>query len=463
MDLLLNNMINLITKLGIIFLLLISTRLILFANDSTVITLPLLDLPYIQHSIETRPTNKPLGMLSNPSMNQSLELSKSLYTGFHWGIQKGFPPNTNRYGYQYIALFAGDIAAYFMPLGDAWLHEEYHRAVLTKHNVHSYNAVYDMKVGGDYISVNDVRDEDLVRMKHESNADFVRASAAGIEGELLLVHELHKDAFSSGQSLPHCLTYLMIMVSESSYVIFSGMPDAKTDTDTFEKEEGANVRIRDWVGLDFTAWTYDLFRPNDPYENRGIHPSGVGIKRYIRPSDMTLEEQRYLKKQGWGQLINYANPAIFAYDDFVLSHDSTSMTTGSASLHRYLTSFGAETGLNLYYKQKGISWLFTYHHYQNYKSNFPGAEIEVRGKSIQLGTITLPITLRVMAWLQPHGQSFRSKAAQAGGLVGATIQYPFAHRWRLYGCTEAKTEGWVAGNVYLGPNISLRCGMQLAF
>ncbi len=39
------------------------------------------------------------------------------------------------------------------------------------------------------------------------------------------------------------------------------------------REEGADVKRRDFVGLDFTAWVYDLFRPDEPYKthNESLH------------------------------------------------------------------------------------------------------------------------------------------------------------------------------------------------
>jgi len=77
------------------------------------------------------------------------------------------------------------------------------------------------------------------------------------------------------------------------------------DTDNIMNNEGTNILIRDFVGMDFTSWVYDLFRPNEPYTNRGIHPSGVGIKRYIKTSDLTKEEQSYLKLQGFLSLFNF--------------------------------------------------------------------------------------------------------------------------------------------------------------
>ena len=34
-------------------------------------------------------------------------------------------------------------------------------------------------------------------------------------------------------------------------------------------KEGTNVEKRDFMGWDLTAWVYDLFRPDEEYQQRG--------------------------------------------------------------------------------------------------------------------------------------------------------------------------------------------------
>ncbi|TJZ63124.1 hypothetical protein FAZ15_02165 [Sphingobacterium olei] len=43
---------------------------------------------------------------------------------------------------------------------------------------------------------------------------------------------------------------------------------------------GLQINDRDFVGWDFTPWVYDLYRPNEPYEARGICPTFLTSEEY---------------------------------------------------------------------------------------------------------------------------------------------------------------------------------------
>jgi hypothetical protein len=49
---------------------------------------------------------------------------------------------------------------------------------------------------------------------------------------------------------------------------------------------------------------------------RGTHPSGVGIDRYVKYSDLTGEEQDFLKKQAYLSLLNFIDPQIISIHRF---------------------------------------------------------------------------------------------------------------------------------------------------
>ena len=51
-----------------------------------------------------------------------------------------------------------------LPFTDAWVHEEWHRAVLGRRGIDSFDDVYRFRVT-DAIAVSHVRDEDLIRLK----------------------------------------------------------------------------------------------------------------------------------------------------------------------------------------------------------------------------------------------------------------------------------------------------------
>jgi len=103
--------------------------------------------------------------------------------------------------------------------------------------------------------------------------------------------------------------------------------------------------------------------------------------------------------------------------------------------------------------------------YANHNNWMPGIELEafdyLLGKNVIKKPI--PITARVMAWLQPENQLFFSQKSKIGGLIEAKIQYPLSKYINPFISVTAKTNGWVAGNVYLENNISGSFGFRASF
>jgi hypothetical protein len=64
-----------------------------------------------------------------------------------------------------------------------------------------------------------------------------------------------------------------------------------------------------------------------------------------------------------------------------------------------------------------------------------------------------------MLWTQPENQSFFAEKGNLGGALWfqASIQQG---RWRPYLEIDAKSQGWILGNVYLDPNLSIRMGVK---
>jgi hypothetical protein len=53
---------------------------------------------------------------------------------------------------------------------------------MTRYGINGFNGMNTFPLGAETVSVNRVRDEDLVRFKAESPADFIRIHEAGIDG-----------------------------------------------------------------------------------------------------------------------------------------------------------------------------------------------------------------------------------------------------------------------------------------
>ncbi|NDP21513.1 MAG: hypothetical protein GZ091_10585 [Paludibacter sp.] len=439
------------------------------SNSNHVIRCPIIldytvaDFPFSNKSMEISGVN---GLISNPSMSQSLNIATSVNSLTREGIYRLMTkhPATKRL-YKFSAYMVDFLSYLPIPLTSGWMHEEFHRAVLAKHGGNSYNEMNNFPIFKSLISVLDVKDEDLIRLKRESPQDMVRMSEAGIEGQYLMTNVINNSIFFYKTKSISLLPFLSNLNS-IAYVMMCSGKNIDKSTNSLNEIEGSSIAKRDLVGLDFLSYTYDLFRPNEPYESRGIHPSGVGIDRYIKRSQLTTEELSYLKQQGWLQLINLANPISLKFNSFNLGKAKNGeQIRGNLYFNHWLTAFGYDistTGL-LHYNTH--NYAFTIHNYANHKNWYPGLEVETF--DYKLGEKSLKnsilFTGRVMAWLQPENQLFFSNKAQLGGLIETKIQYPISKHIYPYISVTAKTNGWVAGNVYLEKNISSSFGIRAYF
>lgn len=411
--------------------------------------LPLFDIPYnIAHGLRV------------PSMQQSLVVTEGFYEASHAGIQAAWG-DRKWLGRASVALW--DYFTLVLPFADAWLHEEFHRAVLGNRGIDSFNDVYRLDLGAEVIAVSHVRDEDLVRLKREHPAEQVRLGVAGIEGEYLLVERLEANRFFFGSRAWNLPLYWLVKLSSGGYVTSGTWEETNEDTDEMNREDGIDVEARDFTGHDFTAWVYDLHRPEEPYAARGVHPSGIGIDRYIKPADLTQEERDYLDRQGRLQLFNLLDPNLFGIHGVTVTSllNSRPLRFNIRAGH-VLTSFGHTVDANVFLKQDRINLFLVLHSYENGERRFPGVDARLLNYPVVLGKQQLEISPRLALWMQPEDQRFRTSAASAGGLAALRVHRSVAGRFGSWVEVEAKTAGWVAGNVHLDPNVSLRLGGSVA-
>jgi hypothetical protein len=407
--------------------------------------LPLVDAPY----------NTAHG-LRGPSMAQSLAVSEGFYELSHSAIQRAW--GTHRVA-SYVTLVLFDTFGGLLPGGDAWVHEEFHRAVLGNRGIDSFDDVYRLNLGASTISVSHVKDEDLVRLKATHPAEQVRLGAAGIEAENLLVQGLEKNRFFHDSRANNVPMYWLTKLGSYMYVASGSTSEADSLTDEMNASDGADVPVRDFTGHDFTAWVYDLHRPTEPYQSRGVHPSGVGIDRYVKASDLTPEEHAYLAREGRLQLINFLDPNLLGISGFaVRSPWNGAALRLNASASHYLTSFGHTVDLNLFMKQDGMNLFVALHRYTNGARSFPGVDAQLLDLPVVLAGLPVDVSPRVALWLQPEDQGFRSSAARPGALASLRLRPSTSSRMGVFVELEGKTEGWVAGNVHLDPNVSVRIG-----
>ena len=421
--------------------------------------LPLFDLPY-QMDAKDAVGRGFFGSYANPGMSQSLAVSTNVYSAFHFGMKR-FYENSNirkpfkSYIYS-LGTAMGNYLLFYLPGGEGWLHEEYHRAVMSRYGANSFNGMNLFPIGAEIVAVSRVKDEDLIRIKEKSPADMVRLPASGIEGQYLLMNNLQRNNFFYDQKLPNLFMYWMSTLNSHAYIILSASPKFADKTIASMNEKETTIASRDFTGMDFTSWAYDLFRPDEPYQARGLHPSGTGINRYRTTQDLTALELKYLKRQGYWHFVNYLSPMLFLIDGIPLGNNGL---VGNFAMRHLLTSFGTTVSAHVFLKQEPYKMAFAYHNFRNYRYYFPAVEAEFIDYQIR-GMYFSP---RAIIGMQPKGQEFMTGKAEFLGFLGLRIDFKTSRHFLPYIDFTAKTNGWVAGNEYLNSNASVRMGVSARF
>jgi hypothetical protein len=436
----------------------------LFAQDTALkLDFPLFDLPYQADAMNTAGHGF-LGAYANPSMAQSSAVATDVYSAFHFGMKSLDESLKINALLKYIIYFGGialgDYFLTYIPGGDGWMHEEFHRAVMSRYQVNSFNGMNLFPIGAELVSVNKVSDEDLSRFKRESPADFVRMHAAGIESQYLLASRLQRNNFFYRQEYFNEALYWMTIFNAHMYVMASASPEDVDVSSAKADKIKIDIASRDFTGFDMTAWVYDLFRPNEPYAARGTHPSGTGIDRYRTTKDLTDDELNYLKKQGPWQMVNYLSPMMFGFRS--LPFGDTDIRWNFAFRH-ILTSFGTDLSFEMFVNIEKFNFVAAYHNYQNYEHVFPAIEIEMVDYPVKVKNMSMYISPRIMAGVQPKQQGFRTSEAEFFGMIGSRVDFQITRHWLPYIEVMAKTNGWIAGNEFLESSISTRLGISARF
>jgi hypothetical protein len=425
-----------------------------------IIDIPVADLPFNfqNHGLSVKQFS--------PGMQQSLNWSKSVMETQQYYTKRLFinPDASYSKGSLLWRKIATGVSDAFiegalishLPLSTGWMHEEWHRAIMTKNNVRSHNELNDFSFGFGSASVSHETDEQLSKFKASDNKDFVRMASAGMESQSEYVKALQKDNFYYHLNLSNSASQLLNTLENIYYLKLSVSKEGDKQTMKAEDDEGTNIKKRDFMGLDPLAWMYDLSRPKEAYENRGIHPSGVGVRRYRLTTDLTGEEMKYLKKMGNLNLINLLSPQLFYIEAFQLNQD----TRLNAGLFHTLTAFGYDLGANVFIQHKEDNWFFTLHNYHNFQNSFYGIEAQMIDKKVMFGNSKVLLTPSVNLWTQPKDQLFRTASSQFGGKAELKAATMISQTWSPYLAVSAKTSGWVAGDAYLNNNVSVRFGIK---
>ena len=400
------------------------------------------------------------GAFAVPTWDQAIEVTKAQYQASHramaaWAEKRYGPENRDRV---MVTLGLGwELFASWLPLGNAWAHEEGHRAVLDYRGIQSFDGVYDFDPTGGAIYVRRVKDRDLARLKRDHPADSARLAAAGMETETLVNLRIERDLFFlRGRIATDWATLFANAANNVGYVWACSDPAFDEFTDLSNERDGRVIPRRDALGLDCTAWAYDLQRPEEPYAARGVHPSGRGIDRYVKFSDMTYEEQKLLRTVRWLSLVAFADPFLWFEEGWAAGE-----RRATTNLAFFLTSFGWTIDHNVFLALGRTNLMVTAHHHANGARWMPGLSVEAWRVPLAVGgREPWHLTIGGGVWLQPERQRWNAARAAPGGRASLGLVVPVWRALEVEIAAAHKTAGWVAGVASLDPETSLRAGVN---
>lgn len=426
------------------------------AQDTSVyklrLSLPLLDLPQNY-------------TLANhvPSMQQALDLSNDFYELSFWGIDalgdklfihksknytKGRKIGNAVFKYGLSLAFSKFGSELPIPLG-IWGHEEFHRSVLGLENIASKNGNWLLNRWDG--TVYGISDEQLTHLKQENNNSLLYSYVSGVHYEIALNQNTSLNDFYQQRSLYKNALLLYNAYYVYNYFRFSTSALSDSVKMLAPPHESKDPTQRDFAGADLTAWVYDMFNPNVPYDVRDSFPGGEGVNRRIGFSDLSFEGQAYLKKQKTLSLLNFINPAIFFIPRISINEElSFNFFTQYTPTH-----FGNDLACFLPVKFKEYNLLLDLHRYSNKADE---------GFGIGIGLFKYRLSeksehdLVVNVWNQP--KSFYDDTKITGGQIELVSRYFFNERIAGFLSLRGKTKGWILSNPYLDDNFSIQLGFN---
>lgn len=374
------------------------------------------------------------------SMQQSLKMTKSFYYSVHYGLEIWGKKKLGKNGkfWSKVIMSVFDFAP--IPLSNTWLHEEWHRSILSLNDVDSQNTYWAN-------SVKKVDDKDLISFKARSPQDFVRQATAGNEGNLEFVMSIQKDVFNKQVNTWNYGLYWGNYAVNSFYLFGSTRKGSKPLV-KFKNGENEDIQDRDANGYDPINATFDLFNPDSPYEARGIHPSGIGIDRYVEFNNLSLSAQQFLKNQFSLSLLNFLDLNLFGIDEL------GKKLKYNLSIRHHMTSFGYMLSGNIFVKTEKYAGMIRPKFYKNNERAFFGLDLEMGNNWAKI---------RLAGWQQPEHQFFKDSEAAWGGLISASLRPQLTNHINPYVECTLKSKGWVAGNPYLDKNFTCLMGLSMKF
>jgi hypothetical protein len=398
-----------------------------------------------------------------PSMNEALEWSHDMYELGFWGIDELGDVTFGKWRKPYSSLrkIGNNVFKYVaglafsrwgselpVPLG-VWGHEEFHRSVLGVNGLTPRNGNWLFSRWNG--TVYGVSDQQLTMLKLTDNDNLLYSYVAGVQYEIHLNERVTLDGVYKPKSFPRSALLLYNAWYVYDYFRFSAGSSSDSAKNLATPNENSDPAERDYAGSDLTAWVYDMFNPRRLYVQREPFPGGNGVNRRIGFSDLTAEEQDFLKEQKKFSLLNFLNPAILFLDEIRIN-DGFSFNIFAQYMPAH---FGNDIAVFLPLKLRVTGLLLNMHRYSSYSASGLGF-----GLGLYDGWLTEKIStdIRMNVWDQP--ESFFGEEKIAGASADVTVRYSFTENLAGFLSVSGKTNGWQAGDPYLKENASAKIGIS---
>lgn len=399
-----------------------------------------------------------------PSMGQAMNWSADLYELGFFGIgELGdwiFKPERENYTkwkksginvFKYVAALAFSKFGSELPLPlGVWGHEEFHRSALGANGINSKNGnwLFNRWDG----TVYGLSDETLGSLKINDPEQLLYSYISGIQYEILLNEKSTLSDFYYKRKMPKSALILYNAYYVWDYFRFSTSRASDSAKVIAPPHESSDPVQRDFAGGDLTAWVYDMFNPDIPFNERDPFPQGTGVNRRIGFSDLNASERDFLTDQKKLSLLNFLNPSIFFINRIRISDDFS-----FNFFARYApANFGNDVAFFLPFKYRNTGYLLNLHRYAGHEQK--GYGLGLRFLDIKVHE-SLGMDVRIDLWDQPV--SFFSAQKTKGGYFSIKPKYSFNEKFSAYVSLSGKTKGWLIGNPYLNENFAVQSGILL--
>ncbi|PLX03398.1 MAG: hypothetical protein C0594_10510 [Marinilabiliales bacterium] len=327
---------------------------------------------------------------------------------------------------------------FFMPL----THEEGHRSILTANGIGSISQPYFNDKGAAYVT--GVTDAQLQQLRDQNLPEYIRLHTAGLESDYMLT--LRAETLAAFDEEDQETLFMEYLVRKFSHISYYAMSVISVVSFDFEEED--NELERDIVGHDVHGAIRHLYRPD------------MDFYRYTNHSDLTKQEEKYVKRVAGLSLLNILNPMAIGKSNFSIGKN----LKFSAGMGYNMAPFGdfIDEHLWLSYKNKVKTHIY-FRQFANNQAWFNAGGIKIHHLPILRW---LEISPSFDIWQQPSNLNFQTKnsfTGYSGSITTHLIVNPkkeirlekFSFDLNL----RYKTKGYLPEELYMNESTSVFLGM----